>query len=175
MPTQKKITQVQNLKTDLGKTKSLVVADHTGLNNQQIETLRKNVKKAGGKFTVIKNTLLKIALKDTTFSDKIESKSLSGPTSLVLSFEDEINPLKELVRLAKEYKLPKIKGGALTDRMLTENDILRISDLPPKEILLAQLLGMIKSPHTRLVFALKGNLIKLALVIKAISEKKRSN
>ncbi len=174
MQTDKKIESVKKIKEDLTKTKSIVLADHTGLNNQQIELLRKNVKQAGGKFTVIKNSLLKRALKDSSFSDKILDETLNGPTSAILAFEDKIEPIKELVKIASENNIPRIKQGALINRILTSEEVIRLSKLPAKSILIAQLLGMMKSPQTRLVYALKGNLIKLALIIKAISEKKQN-
>lgn len=174
MPSQKKVDAVKKINKNISEAKTIVLSDHTGLTHKQIESLRKNVKKAGGTFTVSKNTLLKRAFIGTPFEGKIEESSLNGPTSVLLAIDDEISPLKELYKTIKELNLPKIKGGALTDKALTIDDVISLSQLPSKEILIGQLLAMMKSPHTRLVFALKGNLIKLALVLKAI-EKSKSN
>lgn len=175
MPSQKNIDLVKKLKENLLKSKSIVLTDHTGLTHQQMEKLRKSIKKSGGDFVVIKNTLLKKALTDTSFSGKIEGSVLEGPTSILLSITDELAPLKELVSQQKELNLLKIKIGAFIDKALEEKEVIRLAQLPTKEVLLAQLLGMLKTPQTRLVFALKGNLIKLALVLKAAAEKKESN
>ena len=175
MPAQKKIETVQKIKDRLAKTKSLVLTDHTGTTHLQLEKLRKSVKKLGGDFLIIKNTLLKRALEATDFQDKIDEKLLQGPTSLLLSLDDEIAPIRELVKTSRELNLLKIKQGALNDRALTSEEVIRLANLPAKEVLISQLLGMLKSPQVRLVYALKGNLIKLALVLKAVSEKKEKN
>lgn len=174
MPAQKKLDLVKKLNKDVSSAKTVVISDHTGLTHKQIESLRKNVKKAGGTFTVSKNTLLKKAFEGTSFEGKIDESMLNGPTSILLSIDDEISPLKELFKTIKELNLPKVKGGALTDKSLTVDNIILLSKLPSKEILIGQLLGMMKSPHTRLVFSLKGNLIKLALILKAIEKSKSS-
>lgn len=171
MASQKKIDIVKKIKEDLINTKSIVLTDHTGLTHQQIENLRKSIKKAGGNFVVVKNTLLKKALAGSAFEEKINESIFHGQTSVLLSINDEITPLKELVKLVKELNLPKIKQGALIDRVLESNDVVRLAELPSKEVLIGQLLGMLKNPQSRLVFALKGNLIKLVLILKAISEK----
>lgn len=175
MPAQKKIDIVQKINRDVVKAKTIVISDHTGLTHKDLEKLRKNVKKAGGNFIVTKNTFLKKALLGTPFEGKIEQTILTGPTSVLLAIDDEISALSELYKTIKELNLPKVKGGALTDKVLTINDIISLSQLPSKEVLIGQLLGMMKSPHTRLVFALKGNLIKLVLLLKAVSEKKQVN
>lgn len=175
MPSQKKIETVAKLKESLLKTKSIVLTDHTGTTHLQLEKLRKNIKKLGGDFLIVKNTLLKRALEETPFADKINKDLLTGPTSVLLSFKDEISPLKALVSVTRELNLLKIKQGALTNKSLDDKEVIRLAELPPKEILLSQLIGMLKNPQTRLVYSLKGNLIKLALVLKAVSEKKQIN
>lgn len=171
MASQKKIDIVKKIKEDLLNAKSIVLTDHTGLTHQQIERLRKSIKKAGGNFVVVKNTLLKKALAGSAFAEKISESIFHGQTSVLLSINDEITPLKELVKLVKELNLPKIKQGALKDRVLESNDVVRLAELPPKEVLIGQLLGMLKNPQSRLVFALKGNLIKLVLILNALSKK----
>lgn len=175
MASQKNLNLVQKLKENLLKSKSIVLTNHTGLTHQQMEKLRKSVKKSGGDYVVIKNTLLKKALTGTSFSDKIEDAILEGPTSILLSMKDELAPIRDLVSSLKELTLLKIKKGALTNKALDENEVIRLALLPTKDVLLAQLLGILKTPQTRLVFALKGNLIKLALVLKAIEKKKNTN
>lgn len=175
MASQKKIDIVKKIKDDLINTKSIVLTDHTGLTHQQIERLRKSIKKAGGNFVVVKNTLLKKALTDSPFEGKISENVLTGQTSVLLSINDEISALKELVRVVKELNLPKIKQGALKDKVLESAEVVRLAQLPPKEVLISQLLGMLKSPQSRLVFALKGNLSKLVLILKAVSQKEKVN
>lgn len=175
MASAKKVELVKKLKENLTKTKSLVLTDHTGTTHLQLEHLRKNVKKLGGDFLIVKNTLLKKALATTDFQDKVDEKLLTGPTSLLIALDDEIAPIRELVKTSRELNLLKIKQGALSDRILTSEEVIRLAGLPGKEVLIGQLLGMLKSPQVRLVYTLKGNLIKLALILKAVAEKKQTN
>lgn len=168
MASTKKIEEVKKIKETLSKAKSVVITDHTGITHKQLEALRKNLKKVGGSFFVIKNTLLKKAAEKTDFEDKLQNEALHGPTSILLSMDDEISPLKELVKAIKDLNVLKIKQGALTDKVLTSQEVIKLASLPNKDVLISQLLGMLKSPQTRLVYSLKGNLIKLALVLKAI-------
>lgn len=174
MANQKKIETVKKLKENLGKSKSLVLTDHSGLNHQQMEKLRKAIRKAGGLFMVVKNRLLQKAVEKTVFADKINPNALTGQTSLLLAVDDEIAPLKELVKSVSELNLPKIKQGVLADKILDEERVIRLANLPDKEILLAQLTGMLKNPQTRLVFSLKGNFVKWILVLKALLEKRKN-
>lgn len=175
MASQKKIESVKKINETLIKAKSIVITDHTGITHQQLELLRKNLKKVGAKFLVVKNTLLKKAALKTNFEDKLENNALQGPTSVLLSIDDEISPLKELIKASKELNVLKIKQGALIDKILTPEEVERLASLPQKSVLLGQLLGMLKSPQTRLVYTLKGNLINLVLLLKAISQKEKVN
>lgn len=175
MATQAKKETVEKIKESLSQAQSLVLTDHTGLTHKQMESLRKAVKQVGGNFYVAKNTLLKKALEGSVFEGKVKENFLQGPTSILLSVNDEITALQKLIKAIKEFNLPKIKQGALKDRFLTDNEVITLANLPSKKVLISQLIGMLQSPQTRLVFALKGNLTKLTLILKALLGKKQIN
>src|SRR3989304_3137684 len=164
MPTQKKIETVAKLAEKLTKARALVLTDYHGLTHQQIEQLRKTVKKADGDFIVAKNTLLGHALTDSRFQIP-DSQPLSGPTALLLSYQDEISPLQALAGFIKQFQLPVLKMGVLEGKLLNGEQLLAIARLPAKEALLAQLVGQLSSPLYRLHYVLRWNLQKLVLTL----------
>lgn len=173
MPTAKKIEIVQKLAEKLTGAKSVVLADYRGLTHHQLEELKKAIKKAKGEFVVAKNTLLKLASKQIN-RPLIENltKDLTGPTGLLLSYEDEILPLKEIANYARRHKLPVLKIGALEDKILTAEELIAVAALPTRKVLIGQFIGQLNSPFYRLTNALSWNLRRLALTLSVIAKQK---
>jgi len=159
MPNERKIQIVKDLKEKLSKAHGIVMTDYQGLSVPEVETLRKSLQEVGAKYQIAKNTLLKLAL------DKDEK--FTGPTAVVLSYEDEIKPLKVLYDFAKKHKNLKIKGGLFEGEWEVGEKLKEIAVLPSREELLGKFLGMIQSPLTRLVGVVKGNQRGLVGVLRA--------
>ncbi len=169
MATQRKIDSVQELTEKMSKAKSIVFADYRGLTHKQLEELRKALRKVQAEFVIAKNTLILKAL--AVKEQKITSSDLlTGPTATLFSYSDEVSGLKEMVKFAKTLSLPKIKFGFLGAQELTEAQVTNLSKLPGKDILLAQLVGQMKSPLYGLHRALNWNLQKFVLVLSAIKK-----
>lgn len=173
MPTAKKIETVQKLTEKLTGAKSVVLADYRGLTHHQLEELKRAVKKAKGEFVIAKNTLLKLASKQIN-KPSIENmtKDLTGPTGLLLSYEDQILPLKEMAGFAKQHKLPVFKIGVLEDKILTAEELITVTTLPTKEVLIGQFIGQLSSPLYRLTNALSWNLRRLTLTLNELAKQK---
>ena len=173
MPNQKKVQIVENLKEKLSKAQGVVLTDYQGLSVPEVEVLRRNLQDAGANYQVVKNTLLKLALKDSNFqipnpNEAPSSNSqLTGPTGIALSQDDEIKPLKALYDFAKEHKALKIKGGFFEGGWTVCEKLKEIAQLPSREELLAKLLGMMQSPITRFVNVSKGAQKNLVGVLRA--------
>lgn len=176
MPTQKKIETVQKLTDKLVKTKSVVLLNYQGLTHAKMEELRRAVKKVGGDFVVVKNTLFKLAA-GQSHRKTLEglTNQLSGATALLLSFEDDFLPLKEVAGFIKKFQLPTLKIGVLEDRTFSDKELISVAALPNKEVLLGQLAWQISSPLVRLTSALNWNLQKLVLTLKAIEQTKQTS
>src|SRR5687767_8422778 len=114
-----KIEKTSKLSEQIKGSKALVLTDYTGLTVAQINELRTKVKATGGDYTVIKNTLLRIALKDANLPVDAVADKLNGPTGLLLATTDEVNTVKALAQFAKASGIPSIKAGILGDRALT--------------------------------------------------------
>lgn len=168
---QKKEKIVEELLGKVEKAKGLVFTNYQGLTHQQIEALKKALKKVNAEFVNTKNTLLLIALKDK-IDTAAEKDKFQNPTATLFIYDDVVGPLKELTKSIKEFKLPEIKFGILEGKILTENEMVKISTLPPLEVLRAQLLGNMKGPISGLHRALNWNLQKLVMTLKAIETSK---
>lgn len=171
MPNAKKIATVNSLKEKIKKAKSMVLTDYRGLTHKQLEELRSKLKKLQAEFTVTKNTLF---LQASDNKDLKESypETFSGPTATLFANDNEIEPLKELAKFAKIFNLPKIKLGIFGDNIYSEDEVIRLSKIPSREVLLAQVAFSMKAPITGLVYTLNGNLQKLVLVLEEVRKKK---
>ena len=106
----------------------------------------------------------------STFNSQLST--LEGPTATLFAYDDVVAPLKELAKIIKALKLPTIKFGIVDGKLLAENEVIRLSTLPSRQVLLAQLVGGLKSPIYGLHRALNWNIQKLVLTLKAIETKK---
>lgn len=167
MPTQKKIDIVSNLREKLTTAKSVVFVDYRGLKTNQLENLRAQVERYGGRFMITKNTLLQLALQNSQIA-------LTEPTAILFAFEDEIAPIKALVEFTKEWELPTIKAGFLGQEFITAEKVKGLAKLPGRDILLAMTIAQIQAPTRGLINALANNLRNLTCVIQSIKEQKEN-
>lgn len=151
----------------LGRARSVVFTDYKGLNMSQMSTLRNQLRDQGAEFTVTKNNLLDISLKQAglpQLSDDVKS----GPIATLFSFEDEVTPIKALVKTLKDAGVGKIKGGILESRFMDEFSIVRIANLPSKLELQAKVVGSLAAPLSGMVNVLQGNLRNLVYALDQI-------
>ena len=150
---------INEIKVKLGKAKSVVFVNARGLTVAQDTALRKTLREAGVDYKVYKNTLMDFAIKDTDFSGL--TTYLAGPTATAISYDD---PTAAASIISKQQKaMPKLefKAGVVDSVVYDADGIKAIADIPPKEELLAKLLGSFKSPmaaFARLVAAVSENM-----------------
>ena len=135
---------IGEIKGKLDKAKSVVFVDARGLTVAQDTVLRKTLREAGIDYKVYKNTMMEFAVKDTPFSGL--SEYLAGPTATAISYDD---PTAAAGIISKQQKvMPKLefKAGVVENVVYDAEGIRAIADIPPKEELLAKLLGSFKSP-----------------------------
>jgi len=172
MPSQKNQDQVKILQEKLAKAKSIVLADYRGLPVNLQQDLRQKITQVNAELIVVKNTLLKIALKQEKFDLKPLLDSFTGPTITLLAYEDEIAPIKALAEFAKDNNLPTIKAGFLNKDPLSKEKVEQLAQLPTKVELLTKTVGTIKAPLSGIVNVLSGNLKNLVYALKAIKTQK---
>jgi len=174
MPTQRKIFTVQNLAEKLKQAKAFVLTDYSGLDVAQINELRREVKKSGGEFEVVKNTLLRLAAK-TGLPRIRQLTDLRGPTAALWLYSEDLTPLKALSNFIQKTELPKISGacsfriklGFWQEEMISPERIKELMTLPSLTELQAKLINTLKSPTFGLVNSLNWNIQKLVFILKA--------
>jgi len=167
---QKKEKVVEELGSKLKELGCLFLADYSGMNVAQVTKLRRELRNVDTDFTVVKNTLLKIASKGTK-AEALQEK-FDGPNAIICTNADPIGPARVIAGLAKEMPNLKMKAGYIGNRMITAEDILKLATLPSREALIGKFIGLLKGQPTRLVYALSGNLNKLVLVLNSIKIQK---
>jgi large subunit ribosomal protein L10 len=172
MPNQQKIEKVNKLREKIAGAKSIIFAEYHGLDANQINELRSQVKEAGADMSVAKNTLMKIALEEEKVGSKKVSESLEGPVATFFTQEDAITPLKAIVEFAKQFELPTIKIGIIDGEVTSAEKLGVLSLLPSKEELLTMLVRGLKSPITKFVNVLGGSQRKLVYALSAVADKK---
>jgi large subunit ribosomal protein L10 len=168
---QKKEEVVGELLQKVEKSNAIVFTNYQGLTHLQLEAIKKAVKKIDAEFVTTKNRLLIRALHDGKMPLENES-ALDGPTATLFIYKSFIEPLKVLQKTMRELKLPVIKFGIFEGKIVSDQEVVKITNLPPIPVLQAQLLGQMKAPISGLHRALKWNLQKFVLTLNAIKDKK---
>jgi len=161
---------VSELSGKINKASSVILTNYQGLTHKQLEELKKAVKTIDAEFVVTKNSLLKLALEQNQISTDISA--FDNPTAVLFTYADIVTPLKELSKMIKALQLPTIKVGILEKQSLTSEQVLKLSTLPTKEVLLSQLVGALKSPIFGLHRALNFNIQKLVMTLGAVAKTK---
>ncbi len=171
---EKKAQIVQDLQAKVSKAQIGILADFSGIKVGPMTVLRRQMKEAGGELTVAKNTLLKRAAAEGSLIKPI-ADDLKGPNALVLGYEDPVALAKLLVKFAQDLPMLKIKGGIIGGQTLTAQDVDALSKLPAREVLLAQLLGLLQAPPQALVNVLAGIIRNFLNVLVAIRDQKEGS
>jgi len=145
---------VEEIKSKFKDAKAAILVDYRGLNVEETTELRKNFREAGVEYKVYKNNLVKLAIKDTEF--EVLTQSLTGPNAIAFGYEDVVTPAKVIKDFSKTNKNLEIKTGVIDGEYYDREKIIEIADIPSRDILIAKLLGSIKSPVSNFVYLLNN-------------------
>ncbi len=166
---------VKILTEKLANAKSVVFADYRGLTMSQLSDLRNKLREVGGEFNITKNTLVQLALDNEQWTNNsqisnVKSQMLIGPTATLIANDDEISPIKLLVKALKEAGIGSIKGGFLGQETLDASEVNRLAQLPTKDELRGQTVGILVAPLQGIVGVLQANLRNLVYALSAIQK-----
>jgi large subunit ribosomal protein L10 len=172
MPNAHKEETVAGLREILAGSKGAILTDYRGLTVSEVTSLRKKLRESKAEYHIVKNTLFKLALGDQ-ISPELETL-LSGPTAIVFAQEDIVAPAKAVIDFAGAAKKPdvKVKGGYLDGKVYSVAQVTAISKLPPREQIVAQLIGTLNGPVSSLVGTLDGIVSEFVRTIQAIADKR---
>ena len=158
---QLKEAKVAEIKEKLEKAQSVVLANYQGLTVEEDTQLRKSLREAGIEYKVYKNTLVTLAAKELGHEGIVQY--LEGPVSIAIGYEDATSPARVLNDFAKGHKKLELKAGLVAGEVYDSEKVKQLADIPPKEVLIAKLLGSFKAP-----------LSNLAYLLNAVKDKKES-
>jgi large subunit ribosomal protein L10 len=159
-----KTSIVQDLLSKLNASPFLFVTDYTGLRVDQFSELRIRLAGAGARCHVVKNTFLRRAAKDAGLPEL-------GQTAIIVGDKDVAAAAKVVKTFVAEFQKPVVKLGVIDRAVVSSDQIKAIADLPAREVLLAQLLGVLQAPAARLVRTLNEPAASLARILQAKVEK----
>lgn len=172
MVDQVKIEAVKELQDKFNRAKLAIFADYRGLTVGEINELRNRLKAEQIEFRVIKNTLARLAVEETSFSEA--APFFEGPTSVALSYDEALEPVKILVDYARSNKVFELKGGVLEGRTFNVDGVRRLAELPTLDVLQAQLLSAFQGSSVQLVGVLQGVLQNFIGTLRSYAETKPS-
>ena len=157
---------IEKIQGDLSKSKVMIAADYRGLSAAEMTNLRKQLREAGVVFHVVKNTLTKLA---ATKEGKAGLETLlKGPTAIAFGLKDEAATAKALVNYIRSTRSTlQIKGGFLSQKVLTPAEVQSLALLPSKEVLIGMVIGQIKAPLYGIVGVLAAPMRGLVGVLQA--------
>ncbi len=166
---QKKQT-VSEIKDRFQKAHSVVIVEYCGLSVAELTELRAKLRAVNVDFKVLKNTLVKIATDEVGVSDA--DKYLQGPTAWAFSMQDPVSAPKVLLDFAKTHNKLVIKGGIIENKVFEQKGVKALAELPPREVLLAQLLGAMQGPLVGMANVLQGPIRKFGYALEALRKEK---
>ncbi|MHB8572484.1 MAG: 50S ribosomal protein L10 [Candidatus Dormibacteria bacterium] len=171
MPNPTKAERVELLVDRLRRSRAAVITDYRGLTVHQLEELRGKLREQNLEFRVVKNTLARRAATEAGYPEF--NSELVGPVGLAFGFDDPAavaRVLQDWIR-ATRVKMA-VKGGLVEGRILSEDQVKELAELPSREVLLGRLLGTIQAPLAQLAALLDAPMQNLLGVMKALEAQK---
>jgi large subunit ribosomal protein L10 len=169
MKREEKTAVVAQLAESLNRASIAVVSEYKGIKAGESDDLRRRLRAAQGEFRIAKNTLVRLAIRNTKF-EALEP-NLGGAVGLLLSYADPVELAKTINSLRELGERFKVRGGVLEGKPLTAAEITALAVLPPREVILAQLLGLLQAPAARLARLLNEPGSALARLLDAAAKK----
>ena len=163
-------TSIAEFREKLSGVRGAVLTDFRGLSVADITELRNLLRKSEVEYRVVKNTLARLAVKDTGFEGL--AAYFEGPTAIAISRKDAVAASKVLTTWGKSRPTFTIKGGVVEGRVVGSAEIAELAAVPPREVLLARMAGALQAPITGLVRVLAVHLLGLACALDQVRQKK---
>lgn len=163
---------VEEIKEKFQEAQSAVLVDYRGLNVEEITELRSKLREKGVDYKVYKNTMMRFAAKETGFEGLLEY--LVGPTAVAFGMEDPVEAAKIINNFVKEHDDLEIKAGMVDGKVIDVKEIKNLAELPPKEMLIAKVLGGLNAPIFGFANVLQGTMRGLVYALNGVKEQKEA-
>lgn len=165
MPTAEKSAQIDDLAQRLERAQLTIIADYRGLSVGALQDFRARLRPLESEFRIAKNTLTRIAAERVGIQGL--EPQLEGPTAILFAYGDVVAPAKAISDFARTSRILQVRAGVMNGQVVNAQQVEAISSLPPREELLAKLVGMLASPMTRTVGVLSGPSRSVAYLVNA--------
>ncbi|MFQ3610746.1 MAG: 50S ribosomal protein L10 [Fimbriimonadales bacterium] len=169
-PNPKKVAQVEQLRAWLSQSNAQILVDHRGLTVRELSDMRNQLRSAGAELHVVKNTLYRRAF-NGNLPEGLEPY-LHGMTAVAFVTGDQAAAAKALTEFIKQAKKSEVKALVLGERVYPANMVDELAKLPPREVMLAQVLGALQSPISGLVGTLSEMIGQFVRTLQAVADKK---
>ena len=161
---------VQEIADKMKNAQGTVVVDYRGLNVEEVTELRKKARENHIDYKVYKNSMMRFAAKEAGVEGLLDV--LVGPTAIAFCEDDPVAPAKLINDFAGEHKALEIKAGVVEGKVLDVAGVKELAELPPREVLVAKVLGGLNAPISGFANVLNANLKGLVVALNAIAEQK---
>lgn len=161
----------RQLKEELRSNSGLFLFKYSGVSSAELTRLRRDLRSAKARMFVTKNNFVALALKAINKGKEVLD-FIDGPVALVFIGDDPVSPSKVLTDFAKTHEAIQLKGGFVNDRVIYPQEFKVLASIPPRQVLYQQVALVLNGPISKLAINLNQIVVKLACVIKALSDKK---
>jgi large subunit ribosomal protein L10 len=158
-----KVSKVKELAERFQRAEGAMFADFRGLTVKDATELRRSLRAANTSFSVVKNTLTRLAAKEAGHEEAV--RLLEGPTAVAFIYSDAVAGAKNVLDLAKRFPALVVKGALIEGRILGEEDAKALALIDPKELSVGKIAGVLKAPLARIDYTLRAPLQRLAYAL----------
>ena len=170
MATQQKIDIVEAYTEKFKEAKGVYLADFKGIDVQTVTEVRKKFRESEIEYKVLKNRLARISLANAGISELDEH--LKGVTAFIIDYNDPVSPAKIIKEFNKKNEILRVKAVYVEGKVLSSEEAKRLADLPSREVLLSQFVGVLQAPMTKLAATLQASMQKMVRTLDAVKDSK---
>ncbi len=162
---------VAELAEKLQRARAFILTDYRGLNVEEMNQLRRQLRDAGVEYRVVKNTLTSLAVQQMGLAEALQ-EYLEGPTAIAFGYEDAVAPAKGIADFAKAHDDLEIKVGVLGGKVISLEEVRALAELPSREELLAQVARAFLAPVQGMANVLSAPLRGFATCVDALRQQR---
>ena len=170
---QARIEKVERLKERLRDAKGLILTEYRGLTVAEITEVRRALRAGAAEYRVVKNSLTQRAADELGIQEL--ARYLKGPTAVAFTSGDPVAAAKILTAFSKKTPVLQVKAGLVDGRVLPREEILAMAELPPREVMVARLMGLMLAPLRGLGAVLSGSLRGIVVGLDQVRQKKEGS
>ncbi len=163
---------ITDLKEKFSRARSVVLTDYKGMTVAELTDLRRMLNSASIEYSVVKNTLAKIASHDTSLS--VAQDAFKGPVGIAIGYDDPVLAVKKVLDFVKKNEKLQVKGAVVEGQLYASKDLKAIAELPTREVLLSMLAGAFQAPLSKLAGALSATVSSFAYAMESLKSKKNN-